>query len=77
MRHSACLPRKCADYDRISRCMWCYSAEHTDNAVRHVLLRQGMLGVRVTIMLPRDPTGRNGPKSLVADQVIIAEPKDL
>ena len=51
-------------------------AEHTDVAVRHVLLRQGMLGVKVEIMLPRDPTGRNGPKSLVADQVTVLEPKE-
>jgi len=50
--------------------------EHTDVAVRHVLLRQGMLGVKVEIMLQRDPTGRNGPKSLVADQVTVNEPKE-
>lgn len=51
-------------------------AEHTDVAVRHVLLRQGMLGVKVEIMLPYDPTGKTGPKSKVADQVTVAEPKE-
>ena len=51
-------------------------AEHTDVAVRHVLLRQGMLGVKVEIMLARDPTGKLGPKSMVADEVIVAEPKE-
>jgi hypothetical protein len=51
-------------------------AEHTDVAVRHVLLRQGMLGVKVKIMLPRDPTGRNGPKTMVADEVTVLEPKE-
>jgi len=29
-------------------------------AVEHVLLRQGTIGVRVTIMLPHDPDGKNG-----------------
>ena len=29
-----------------------------DYAVRHVLMRQGVLGVKVKIMLPYDPTVR-------------------
>merc|ERR1711896_97741 len=37
--------------------------QYVDTAVRHVALRQGMLGVRVTIMLPWDPTGKTGPKT--------------
>merc|ERR1739838_234839 len=36
--------------------------EYVDTAVRHVLLRQGVLGIKVKIMLPYDPTGKNGPK---------------
>ena len=31
-----------------------------DKAVRHVLLRQGVLGLQVKIMLPFDPTGKAG-----------------
>lgn len=32
--------------------------EYVDYAVRHVLMRQGVLGVKVKIMLPYDPTVR-------------------
>merc|ERR1712146_540512 len=31
--------------------------EYVDEAVRHVLLRQGVLGIKVKIMLPHDPKG--------------------
>jgi len=52
------------------------STEHyIDTAVRHVMMRQGVLGVRVTIMLPHDPKGIIGPKKLLSDQVEILEPK--
>lgn len=45
-----------------------------DTATRHVLLRQGVLGVKVKIM--RDPeTNRRGPRSL-PDYVKIIEPKE-
>uniref|UniRef100_A0A2I3HKA5 Small ribosomal subunit protein uS3 n=1 Tax=Nomascus leucogenys TaxID=61853 RepID=A0A2I3HKA5_NOMLE len=47
-----------------------------DTAVRHVLLRQGVLGIRVKIMLPWDPTGKIGPKKPLPDHVSIVEPKD-
>lgn len=50
--------------------------EYTTSAVRHVLLRQGVLGLRVKIMLPHDPTGKTGPKIALPDHVIISEPKD-
>jgi len=50
--------------------------QYVDTAVRHVALRQGMLGVRVTIMLPHDPTGKTGPKKAVPDTVIISDPKE-
>ncbi len=52
------------------------SAEYVDTAIRHVLMRQGMLGVKVQIMLPHDPSGKSGPKTLMGDQVIIREPKE-
>jgi small subunit ribosomal protein S3e len=50
--------------------------EYIDYAVRHVLLRQGVLGVKVKIFLNHDPTGRLGPKNRIPDQVTINEPKD-
>ena len=50
--------------------------QYVETCVRHVALRQGMLGVRVTIMLPWDPTGKTGPKTPLPDQVVIHEPKE-
>ncbi|KAI8050215.1 40S ribosomal protein S3 [Syncephalis plumigaleata] len=47
-----------------------------DTAVRHVMLRQGVLGVKVKIMLDCDPTGRSGPKNPLPDVVTIMEPKE-
>lgn len=51
--------------------------EFTDYAVRHVLLRQGTLGVKVAIMLPhaRDPQKRAA-KLSQPDVVRVLEPKD-
>ena len=51
-------------------------AEYTDTAVRHVMMRQGVLGVKVSIMLPHDPEGKNGPKRCLDDVVTILEPKE-
>merc|ERR1712173_75414 len=31
-----------------------------EKAVKHVHLRQGVIGIKVKIMLPHDPTGENG-----------------
>merc|ERR1712144_39802 len=47
-----------------------------DSAVRHVLLRQGVLGIKVNIMLPFDPTGKMGPKKPMPDKVDVFEPKE-
>merc|ERR1712243_94044 len=49
--------------------------EYIDMAVRHVYLRQGVLGIKVKIMLPWDPTGKTGPKKPSQDHVSIVEPK--
>lgn len=35
-----------------------FAPDYVDNAVRHVMMRQGVLGVTVSIMLPHDPTVR-------------------
>ncbi|KAG0024473.1 40S ribosomal protein S3 [Entomortierella chlamydospora] len=50
--------------------------DFVDTAVRHVLLRQGVLGVKVKIMLPWDPQGKMGPKTPLPDMVTIMEPKE-
>ena len=49
---------------------------YTDMAVRHVLMRQGVIGIRVSIMLPHDPKGIQGPKIPLDDVVTIMEPKE-
>ena len=49
---------------------------YTDTAVRHVLMRQGVIGIRVAIMLPHDPSGKVGPKIPLDDVVTIMEPKE-
>jgi small subunit ribosomal protein S3e len=50
--------------------------EYIQCAVRHVLLRQGVLGLKVKIMLPYDPKGINGPKNPLPDHIQVCEPKD-
>ena len=45
--------------------------EYVDTAVRHVMMRQGILGVKVSIMLPHDPKGIIGPKALLSDVITI------
>jgi len=49
--------------------------QYITEAVEHVLLRQGTIGVRVTIMLPHDETGRSGVKDPLPDVVIVRNPK--
>merc|ERR1712161_60224 len=49
---------------------------YTDTAVRHVMMRQGVIGIRVSIFLPHDPEGKNGPSIPLDDVVTILEPKE-
>mmetsp|Transcript_63968 Transcript_63968/g.177813 ORF Transcript_63968/g.177813 Transcript_63968/m.177813 type:complete len:240 (-) Transcript_63968:111-830(-) len=49
---------------------------YISEAVRHVAMRQGMLGVKVKIMLAHDPEGKMGPKLQLPDNVIVHEPKE-
>jgi len=49
---------------------------YIDSAVRHVAMRQGMLGVKVTIMLAYDPEGKMGTSMMMPDAVVIHEPKE-
>ncbi|KAM0934461.1 putative ribosomal protein S3 domain superfamily [Dioscorea sansibarensis] len=50
--------------------------EYIDSAVRHVLLRQGVLGIKVKIMLDWDPKVNQGPATPLPDIVTIHAPKD-
>ncbi|KAG5230108.1 40S ribosomal protein [Salix suchowensis] len=51
--------------------------EYIDSAVKHVLLRQGVLGIKVKIMLDWDPKGKVGPMTpLLLDLVTIHPPKE-
>jgi small subunit ribosomal protein S3e len=48
---------------------------YVQRAVKHVELRQGVLGIKVKIMLNWDATGKVGPRKPLPDNVIISEPK--
>jgi len=50
--------------------------EYLQKAVRHVQLRQGVLGIKVKIMLPHDPKGNLGPRNPLPDHIHIVEPKE-
>ena len=49
--------------------------EYVKSATKHCLLPQGVIGVKVSIMLPWDPTGIMGPKKPLPDLVTILEGK--
>jgi len=52
------------------------ATDFVDSAVRHVLLRQGVLGVKVSILLPSsDPTIKGAVNKQLPDVVIVREPK--
>ncbi|TKR77668.1 hypothetical protein L596_018595 [Steinernema carpocapsae] len=50
--------------------------DYIQQAVRHVQLRQGVLGIKVKIMVPHDPKGNMGPKTALPDQIHILEPHE-
>jgi small subunit ribosomal protein S3e len=47
---------------------------YVDKATRHIELKQGVLGIKVAIMLPYDPTGKMGCAQPQADLIEIHEP---
>merc|ERR1712226_455534 len=49
---------------------------YIQESVRHVLMRQGVLGVKVRIMLSYDPEGERGTTHMMPDKIIIHEPKE-
>jgi small subunit ribosomal protein S3e len=49
--------------------------DYISTATKHCLLRQGVIGIKVSIMLPWDPIGTNGPKKPLPDMVTVLENK--
>ncbi|KAI5300895.1 40S ribosomal protein S3 [Ascosphaera pollenicola] len=52
------------------------AADFIDSATRHVLLRQGVLGIKVKIMRGGDAAGKEGVAKALPDAVTIIEPKE-
>jgi len=50
---------------------------YIQESVRHVLMRQGVLGVKVRIMLGYDPTGERGTSHMMPDKIIVHDPKEV
>merc|ERR1711968_36579 len=50
--------------------------DYLDASVRHVMFRQGVLGLRVKIMLDWDPSGKMGPKYPMPDVIKVQTPKE-
>lgn len=50
--------------------------EYNDYATRHIMMRQGIMGIRVKIMQPHDPKGVDGVKAKLADAVEVLVPKE-
>jgi len=53
--------------------LWLLWLRLVDYAVRHVLLRQGVLGIKVKIMKGYDPEGNLGPRKRLPDSVTISD----
>jgi len=51
------------------------ATDFVDTAVRHVLLRQGVLGVKVSILLPWDPSIKGAVTKPLPDVVVVHDPK--
>jgi len=49
---------------------------YVDYAVRHLQLKQGMLGIKVKIMMSYDPTGQYGISVKMPDVITVNEPKE-
>eukprot|EP00884_Botryococcus_braunii_P000806 jgi/Botrbrau1/10726/Bobra.357_1s0027.1 len=50
--------------------------EYIDSAIRHVMLRQGVLGIKVKVMKEWDPSGKVGPRTPLPDVVTVLNPKE-
>ncbi len=52
------------------------AVHYVDTAIRNLKLKAGVIGLSVKIMLPHDPTGKNGCAIPQPDLIIIKEPKE-
>lgn len=50
--------------------------QYITSAVRHIMMKTGILGIKVSIMHPTDPSGVKGPKTPLADSITILDPKE-
>ncbi|KAM0674299.1 40S ribosomal protein S3 [Gurleya vavrai] len=50
--------------------------EYMRQAMSSVLLKQGLLGIKVNIMLPFDAEGIIGPSKEIADKILVFDPKE-
>jgi len=50
--------------------------DYIDAATTNALLRQGIVGIKVKIMLPHDWSGKLGPKTPQPDVIKVYEPKE-
>lgn len=51
--------------------------DYIKEAISVVHLKQGVIGIKVRIMLPYDPDNINGPAKVISDKIKIFEPKEL
>mmetsp|Transcript_12272 Transcript_12272/g.31710 ORF Transcript_12272/g.31710 Transcript_12272/m.31710 type:complete len:218 (+) Transcript_12272:59-712(+) len=49
--------------------------DYIEKATRHCFLRQGVIGIKISIMLPWDPIGIRGPKKPLPDVVTVLDNK--
>ncbi|AAK39747.1 40S ribosomal protein S3 (nucleomorph) [Guillardia theta] len=53
------------------------SEEYTKSAIRHCLLPQGVIGIKISIMLPWDPCGLIGPKKPLPDVITLVQNRTI
>lgn len=51
--------------------------DYVSEALSVVHLKQGVIGIKVKVMLPYDAEGINGPSKVMADKIRILEPREL
>jgi len=57
-------------------CSWAVDDAGLNSATNSDVSFAGVLGIKVKIMLPWDPSGKIGPKRPLPDHVSILDPKD-
>eukprot|EP01064_Diplonema_japonicum_P016131 TRINITY_DN24145_c0_g1_i1.p2 TRINITY_DN24145_c0_g1~~TRINITY_DN24145_c0_g1_i1.p2 ORF type:complete len:218 (+),score=58.34 TRINITY_DN24145_c0_g1_i1:61-714(+) len=62
--------------DGYMKCSGDVPRTYVSSCTRHVYMRQGVLGLKCTIMLDWDPTGAKGPTKQLPDVVTVYNPKE-